>query len=67
MEKLLAIRDGHRCAITRLINQTEEKILNKNDLRDYELDVIIETLMKKLSLLQTLDSQILEKNRSRQC
>jgi hypothetical protein len=60
MEKLKAIRGGHKSAVTRLINRTDEKIA-ENDVGDQELHVlaIIETLVKR-NLLKTLDGEILE-------
>jgi hypothetical protein len=36
MEKLKAIRGGHKSAVTRLINRTDEKIA-ENDVGDQEL------------------------------
>ena len=61
MEKLKAIRGGHKSAVTRLINRTDEKIA-ENDVGDQELHVlaVIETLVKKRNLLKTLDGEILE-------
>jgi hypothetical protein len=61
MEKLKAIRGGHKSAVTRLINRTDEKIA-ENDVVDQELHVlaVIETLVKKRNLLKTLDGEILE-------
>ena len=52
MEKLKAIRGGHKSAVTRLINRTDEKIA-ENDVGDQELHVlaVIETLVKKRNLL----------------
>ena len=60
MEKLKAIRGGHKSAVTRLINRTDEKIA-ENDVGDQELHVLafIETLVKR-NLLKTLDGEILE-------
>ena len=60
MEKLKAIRGGHKSAVTRLINRTDEKIA-ENDVGDQELHVlaVIETLVKS-NLLKTLDGEILE-------
>lgn len=59
MEKLKAIRGGHRSAVTRLINRTNDKIL-ENDFRIQELSVVIETLVKKRSLLENLDTQVVD-------
>ena len=51
MEKLKAIRGGHKSAVTRLINRTDEKIA-ENDISDQELSAVIETLVKKRNLLK---------------
>ena len=59
MEKIRAIRGGHRSSATRLINKTEEKLSN-SDFNVQELAATIDTLMKKRDLLQTLDNQVLE-------
>jgi hypothetical protein len=59
MEKLKAIRGGHKNIVTRLINSTDEKIA-ENDVGDQELSAVIETLVKKRNLLKTLDGEILE-------
>jgi hypothetical protein len=59
MEKLKAIRGGHKSAVTRLINRTDEKIA-ENDVGDQELSAVIETFVKKRNLLKTLDGEILE-------
>ena len=50
MEKLKAIRGGHKNIVTRLINSTDEKIA-ENDVGDQELSAVIETLVKKRNLL----------------
>ena len=59
MEKPKAICGGHKSAVTRLINRTDEKIA-ENDVGDQELSAVIETLVKKRNLLKTLDGEILE-------
>ncbi|VDI68968.1 Hypothetical predicted protein [Mytilus galloprovincialis] len=59
MEKLRAIRVGHRSAVTRLINRTKEKIAD-NDMENQELSATTETLVKKRNLLENLDTQILD-------
>lgn len=59
MEKLKAIRSGHRSATTRLINKTNDKIL-ENDFKNQELSAAIETLVKKRNLLENFDSKILD-------
>ena len=50
MEKLKAIRGGHKNIVTRLINSTDEKNA-ENDVGDQELSAVIETLVKKRNLL----------------
>ena len=59
MEKLKAIRGGHKNTVTRLINRKDETIA-ENDVGDQELLAFIETLVKKRNLLNTLDGEILE-------
>ncbi|XP_052087852.1 uncharacterized protein LOC127724889 [Mytilus californianus] len=59
MEKLKAIRGGHRSAVTRLINRTKERI-SENDIELQELSAAADTLTKKRNLLESLDSQILD-------
>ena len=59
MEKLRAIRGGHRSAVTRLINWTKKKI-EDNDIEIQELSAATETLVKKRTLLENLDTQILD-------
>ena len=59
MEKLKAIRGGHRSAVTRLINRTEEKI-TENDISNRELNAAVESLEKKADILQNLDNQIVD-------
>ncbi|XP_071138503.1 uncharacterized protein [Mytilus edulis] len=59
MEKMRAIRGGHRSAVTRLINRTKEKIA-ENNIEIQELSAAIDTLLKKMTLLKNLDIQILD-------
>ena len=59
MERLKAIRGGHKSAVTRLIDRTDETIA-ENDIGEQELSAVIETLVRKRNLLQTLDGEILE-------
>ncbi|XP_071170927.1 uncharacterized protein [Mytilus edulis] len=59
MEKLKAIRGGHRSAVTRLINRTKERI-SQEDIGHKELSAAADNLTKKRNLLESLDSQILD-------
>ena len=59
MEKLKAMRGGHRSAVTRLIHKTEEKI-GENGIADQELNTAIDTLERKRNVLGDLDQQILD-------
>ncbi|VDI51319.1 Hypothetical predicted protein [Mytilus galloprovincialis] len=59
MEKLKAIRGGHRSAVTRLINRTKERI-SQEDIGHEELSAAADNLTKKRNLLESLDSQILD-------
>ncbi|VDI38215.1 Hypothetical predicted protein [Mytilus galloprovincialis] len=59
MEKLKAIRGGHRSAVTRLINRTKERI-SQDDIGHEELSAAADNLTKKRNLLESLDSQILD-------
>ncbi|XP_063447941.1 interferon-induced very large GTPase 1-like [Mytilus trossulus] len=57
MEKLKAIRGGHRSVVTKLITRTNDKI-SKSDIENHELSAAIETLVKKRNLLEDFDSKI---------
>lgn len=59
MEKLKVIRGAHRTAVTRLINRTNDKI-SENELKNQEMSVVVETLVKKKNLLENLDTQVLD-------
>ena len=59
MERLKAVRAGHRGAVTRLINKTDEKLEN-NDINNQKLAAAVENLERKQSVLQELDGQILD-------
>jgi len=54
-----AVRGGHRSAVTKLINRTDDKI-EENEITDRELSATIENLQKKGDLLQNLDSKLLD-------
>lgn len=59
MEKLKAIRGGHRSAVSRLINRTNDKI-SKSDIENHELTAAIETLVNKRNLIEDIDSKIID-------
>ena len=59
MENLKPVRGGHRSAVTKLINRTDEK-LESEQVKPSDLSAIIDSLIKKQKTLQTLDDQILE-------
>ncbi len=59
MEKLKSTRGGHRSAVTRYINRTEEKI-EGNDISRRDLCAAVDTLQKKANILQALDNEILD-------
>lgn len=59
MEKLKAIRGGYRNVVTRLINRTNDKIL-ENDFKMQELSPVVETLVKKRNQLENLDADIIQ-------
>lgn len=54
MEKLQAIRGGHRRAIAKLIRSAEEKI-TENDIANRELNVTVTYLEKKADIFQNLE------------
>ena len=59
MEKFQAIRRGHRSAVTRLINRTDEKI-ERGEISALETCTTIETLETKRDVFnKTLDNQII--------
>ena len=63
MEKLKAIRGGHRSAVTRLIKRTKERI-SQDDIGHEEISAAADNLTKKRNLLESLDSQILDGTRT---
>ncbi|VDI25692.1 Hypothetical predicted protein [Mytilus galloprovincialis] len=59
MDKLKAVRGGHRSAVTRQIHKTDEKI-NEGEITRRDIHSAIENLERKHELLQKLDAEILD-------
>lgn len=59
MEKLKAVRSGHRKVISRLIDRTNHKIEDCSVHR-HELQSAIQNIIQKQELLQKIDSEILD-------
>ena len=59
MASFKAIRRGHRNAVTRLINRTDEKI-EQGEFSAREIRTVLEVLETKRDVLKTLDNQIID-------
>ena len=59
MASFKAIRRGHRSAVTRLINRTDEKI-EQGEFSAREIRTALEVLETKRDVLKTLDNQIID-------